>query len=84
MNSSSRISRRPSPASPSWRYISRDRLQADSQRDQEDRLDGEQPEAVVEKQVGAEAGEDQVEHDEVGDGAAAQAHTVISYFSKRR
>jgi hypothetical protein len=25
-----------------------------------------------------------VQGDQVGDGAAAQAHTVISYFSKRR
>ena len=58
--------------------------QADDQREREDDLDRNQPEGVVEKQVDGQRCEDRVQGDEVGDGAPAQAHTVISYFSKRR
>ncbi len=39
---------------------------------------------LCEKQIDSQRGEDRVQGDEVGDGAPAQAHTGISYFSKRR
>ena len=39
---------------------------------------------LCEKQVDGQRGEDRVQGDEIGDGAPAQAHTGISYFSKRR
>ena len=58
--------------------------QAGDQRQREDGFDGNQPEGVVEKQVDGQRGEDRVQGDEIGDGAPAQAHTGISYFSKRR
>jgi hypothetical protein len=58
--------------------------ESDRQREHEDRFDRDQPEMAVEEQVGAEPREEQVQHHEVGDGAPAQAHTAISYFSKRR
>ena len=58
--------------------------EAGNQRRREDRFDREQPEAVVAEQVDGEAGEDQVEDDQVGDGAPAETHTAISYFTNRR
>ncbi len=58
--------------------------QPDHQRGREHHLDGDQPEGAVEKEVDGQRREECVQNDEVGDGAPAQAHTVISYFSKRR
>ena len=56
----------------------------DGERQHEHRLDGQQPDRVVEEEIGAQRREDQMEDNEVDDGPRAQAHTLISYFSKRR
>ena len=58
--------------------------QPDDERQREDGFDGNQPEGVCEKQIDSQRGEHRVQGDEIGDGAPAQAHTGISYFSKRR
>ncbi len=58
--------------------------QTHEERHGEHRFDADQPEPVVEEEVDGQRREDQVDRDEVGDGAPAEGHTVISYFSKRR
>ena len=47
-------------------------------------LDANQGVRLCPHQPAAESGQGQVHHHEVGDQPGAEAHTVISYFSKRR
>ena len=61
-----------------------DEADADRQRRDQRDFDADQRVGLGPHQPAAEAGQRQVHHHEVGDQPRPEAHTVISYFSKRR
>jgi hypothetical protein len=57
---------------------------ADRERQRQRDLDADQRVGLGPDQPAAQAGQRQVHHHEIGDQPGAEAHTEISYFSKRR
>ena len=58
--------------------------QTDGKGNDEDELGGKQPEAVRGDEPGGKTREQQVQDDQIGEEPCPEAHTGISYFSRRR
>ena len=85
MNSSSRIRRSPSAAKPELAvHLARQPHARRPARRANTTSTASSQNGLCAEEVDAERREHHVEDDQVGDGPAAQAHTVISYLSKRR